>query len=145
MQWPPRKTFLQAVGKILPKPCMASSLCNPLPLCIQKQQWRCHNIQVQGQLLMHDEYYPMSVITCCLPPESLQLFGARVALFFWFVQDLVESWARSITTLNTKNKVSLVSMLRSGSNDTRWCKASFSENRSKMYRSFAITFSEAIA
>lgn len=97
MQWPPgKKHFLKWWGKkkILPKPCMASDLCNPTSLYIQMPQhpgtWPPSN--APWVFILH-----LSSPAVC----HLNLFHSwcEDCSVFWFVQDLVESWAWSITTL----------------------------------------------
>lgn len=139
MQWPPGKTFPQAVGKILPKPCTALSLCNRLSL----------HMETAVKTPQHSGTRPTSnageVLSNSCPTWTSSTNWDKHCSFLLIGAGPSGVMGPTHYYSNTKSKISMVSMLRSGSNDTRWCRDSFSENMSKTYGSFAITFSEATA
>lgn len=142
MQWPPGKTFPQAVGKILPNPAL--SLCNHLSLHTETavtmpQHPSTRPTSNAWEVLSHICHHLLSPTWI-----SSTIWDKRCSfLLIWAGPSGVMGPIHYYS--NTKSKISMVSMLRSGSSDTRWRRASFSENISKTYGSFAITFSEATA
>lgn len=143
MQWPPGKTFPQAVGKILPKPCTASSLCNFLSL----------HTEMAMKMPQHPGTRPTSnawwaLARIChhlLSPTWISTIWGKGCSFLLIYTGLSGVMGLIHSYSNTSNKVSILSMLRWGSNDTRWCRDSFSENMTEVYGSFATIFSEATA